>query len=74
MVSNKSIRKERILFITTIIKYSASILLIIWSSKSVGNWRYLLIALTELVLIVLASDSLMRKNRIVGQIINTILC
>lgn len=71
---NKSIQRKRILFITTIIKYSASIILIVWSSNSVGNWRNLLIALTELMLIVLVSDSLMRKDRTVGRIINIILC
>ena len=74
MMINKSIQRKRILFITTIIKYSASIILIVWSSNSVGNWRNLLIALTELMLIVLVSDSLMRKDRTVGRIINIILC
>ena len=74
MMNNKSIRKERILFITTIFKYTASFLLIIWSSKSVDNWRYLMIALSELMLIALISDSLMQKNRTIGQIINIVLC
>ena len=73
-MKSKNIQRERLLFITTIIKYSASIMLIVWSSKSVGNWQYLFIALTELMMIVLASDSLMRKNRTAGRIINIVLC
>lgn len=74
MMRSKNIQRERILFITTIIKYSASIILIVWSSKSVGNWRYLLIALSELTLIVLVSESVMQKNRTVGRFVNIVLC
>lgn len=60
--------------ISTIIKYLFSVLITVLTIDTTGEWKYVAVALTELGIVIFASDWIMERKPIAGQVLNFFLC
>lgn len=66
--------KEICSYMPMIIKHAYSVTLTVAAASSTGNPRYIVIGSIELAITFLLSNSVMRKKRIIGIILNDLLC
>ncbi len=60
--------------LSTIVKYLFSVAITLLAFDTTGEWKYVVLGLTEIGIIIVATDVVYGRNKIAGQVLNCILC